>query len=273
MSTTQTDYSTSGGVIPFTNGEFELTITPAGDSFHVLAPALAKSLGHREAFDLLRNIPDDEKGSELVRTPGGDQRVGFVTEAGFYRAIGQRQAARIADDAIRAQVERFQSWVYADVIPSIRRHGAYATPATIEQAMSDPDSWIRILTELKRERTARAELAAQAEADAPKVLFAEAVASSSTSILVRELAKHLHNNGVNIGGNRLFELLREQGYLIKAGSDRNLPTQKAVELGLFEIKCTPVVHDSGAVTVSRTPKVTGKGQTYFVNHFLAKGVA
>ena len=120
-----TDYT--GTPVPFTNGEFALELLPAGDSFKVAAPGLARALGMREAFDLLRPIPEDEKGSELVRTPGGEQRIGVVTEAGFYRAIGQRQAARITDPEIRSKVERFQSWVYGTVLPEIRKTGGYSS--------------------------------------------------------------------------------------------------------------------------------------------------
>lgn len=112
----------STDLIQHTNGEFDLSITPhATDGFRVLAPGLARALGFREAFDLLRSIPLEEKGSEIVRTPGGDQRVGFVTEAGFYRALGQRRSARIADDAVRGMVVRFQAWVYGEVLPSLRK--------------------------------------------------------------------------------------------------------------------------------------------------------
>jgi len=113
----------------FSNGEFELHVVPIAESFTVSAPGLARALGHRDALDLVRGLPDDEKGSELVRTPGGDQRVWCVTESGFYRAIGQRQAARIKNPEVRAQVQRFQDWVYKEVLPSLRRTGSYTIPA------------------------------------------------------------------------------------------------------------------------------------------------
>lgn len=102
----------------------------------------------------------------------------------------------------------------------------------------------------------------------PKALFADAVETSKTSILVGELAKVLKGNGVDIGGTRLFAWLRDNGWLMKTGSSRNMPTQKSMELGLFEIKETTVVHSDGHTTISKTPKVTGKGQTFFVNKFL-----
>lgn len=119
-------------ITPFSNGEFALSVIPDGDTFKVRAPELARALGFAEARDLLRSIPEGEKGSELSPTLGGEQRIGYLTEPGFYRALGQRQAARITDPDIRAQVERFQSWVYGDVLPSIRKHGGYLSPTATE---------------------------------------------------------------------------------------------------------------------------------------------
>lgn len=123
---------------PFHNGEFALVITEhEADGFHVQAPGFARALGMRDAFRLLETIPAEEKGYTTASTPGGEQRVGYVTEAGFYRALGQRQAARISDDSTRAQVERFQSWVYRDVLPAIRRTGGYGVqtnPAEVTRA-------------------------------------------------------------------------------------------------------------------------------------------
>ncbi|MBB4931784.1 prophage antirepressor-like protein [Lipingzhangella halophila] len=125
----------------FTNGEFDLRVAPDGDSFTVEAPELSRALGFRESYNMLRSVPDAEKGSSLVRTPGGGQQVWHVTEPGFYRILGQRQASRIKEAEIREQVVRFQDWVYREVLPAIRRTGSYsatgsATPATVswEQA-------------------------------------------------------------------------------------------------------------------------------------------
>lgn len=120
-------------ITPFSSDEFELSILPDGDSFRVLAPGLAHALGMRDATRLLENIPGAEKGYTTACTPGGEQRVGYVTEAGFYRALGQRQAARVKAPEIRAQVERFQTWVYTEVLPTIRRTGAYATTPSVPQ--------------------------------------------------------------------------------------------------------------------------------------------
>lgn len=113
----------------FSNGEFELHVIPDGDTFKVAGPTLAKALAFRDAYAMIRNLPHDEKGSVLERTPGGDQVINFVTEAGFYHVIGQRQIGRIKDPQVRAQVERFQRWVHHEVLPSIRRTGGYTIPA------------------------------------------------------------------------------------------------------------------------------------------------
>lgn len=167
----------------------------------------------------------------------------------------------------------FQNTIAYDVLPTIRRHGAYMTPETIEKALTDPDTIIQLATTLKEERAARKALEAQAEADKPKALFADAVAAAKTSILVGELAKLIKQNGIDIGQNRLFRWLRENGYLIRRkGTDFNMPTQRAMEQGLFEIKETTINNPDGSIRVTKTPKVTGKGQGYFVNLFLGERV-
>lgn len=132
-----------------------------------------------------------------------------------------------------------------------------------------PRTYAEALRELA-DTAERAELLEiEAKANAPKVLFADSVATSKTSILVGDLAKILKGNGLNLGANRLFETLRNEGFLIRRkGTDWNMPTQRSMELGLFEIKETAVSHSDGHITVNKTPKVTGKGQTYFVNRFL-----
>ena len=141
---------------------------------------------------------------------------------------------------------------------------------SLEQALTNPDFLIRLATELKTEKEKRLALEQQAEQDKPKVLFADSVTASSSSILIGELAKLIKQNGVDIGQRRLFEWMRANGYLIKRkGSEYNLPTQRSMEQGLMEIKETSVVH-TGYTTISKTPKVTGKGQVYFINLFLGQ---
>lgn len=207
-------------------------------------------------------------GDELTRikfVSGGQAREMYaVNESGLYNVI-------LRSD--KPEAKRFKHWVTHEVLPSIRRHGAYITPAKLEEIMNDPDAWIKVLTALKEERAAKERLQIQAEADKPKVVFADAVSVSDGAILIGELAKILKGNGVEIGQNRLFEKLRQDGYLIKRqGTDYNAPTQKAMELELFKVKETAITHSDGHVTISKTTKVTGKGQQYFINLFLGKGV-
>lgn len=182
---------------------------------------------------------------------------------------------RLAMKAKNETAEKFQALVADEVIPSIRKHGAYLTDAATEALFTDPDTFATLALKWRDERKARlaAEqtVAAQQEKmalDAPKVLFADSVASSKSEILVGELAKILKQNGVNIGQNRLFEQLRQDGYLInRRGCDWNMPTPKSMDLGVMRIKETSVTHADGHVTVSKTPKITGKGQVYFVNRY------
>ncbi len=150
---------------------------------------------------------------------------------------------------------------------------SYVTPAKLEEMVNDPDAWIKVLTALKEERAAKGRLQLEAARNEPKVVFADAVSVSDGTILIGELAKILKGNGIEIGQNRLFEKLRRDGYLIKRkGMDYNAPTQKAMELGLFKVKETAITHSDGHVTISKTTKVTGKGQQYFISLFLGKGV-
>lgn len=194
-----------------------------------------------------------------VPTSGHDD---FIPENIFYR---------LAMKAKNEAAERFQAKIADEVIPSIRKHGAYMTPETLEAAILNPDYLLQVVTALKEETDKRKALEAQVEADKPKVLFADAVSVSKTSILVGDLAKLLKQNGVDTGQNRLFIWLRSNGYLIQRnGTDYNMPTQRSMEMGLFEIKETTITHPDGHTSVNRTPKVTGKGQQYFINRFLAQ---
>lgn len=195
-----------------------------------------------------------------VPTCGHD---GFIPENIFYR---------LAMKAKNEAAEKFQAKIADEVIPSIRKHGAYITSETVDRMIESPEFGIKLLTALKEEQAKRRELEQQAAEDAPKVLFADSVSASNTSILVFDLAKLLRQNGVDIGGNRLFAWMRENGYLVRRkGADYNMPTQKSMEMGLFEVKETVITHSDGHVTTNKTPKVTGKGQVYFINKFLASG--
>lgn len=205
----------------------------------------------------------DEKGVSIIDTLGGKQELTVISESGLYNVILLSR---------KPEAKHFKRWVTHEVLPQIRRHGAYITTSKLEEIMNDPDSWIKLLTALKEERQEKERLKLQATENKPKVVFADAVSVSEGTILIGELAKILKGNGIDIGQNRLFERLRQDGFLIKRkGTDYNAPTQKAMELGLFRVKETAITHSDGHVTISKTTKVTGKGQQYFINYFLGGG--
>lgn len=164
--------------------------------------------------------------------------------------------------------KQFRRWICDEVLPAIRKHGGYLTPAKLEEALTDPDTIIRLATNLKAEREKRQALEAQAAADRPKVVFAESIEVAKTSILVGEMAKLIKQaTGCDMGQNRFFEWLRANGYLHKGGSARNMPTQRCIDAGWMEIKEGTRIGSGGECHITRTPKVTGKGQIYFVNLF------
>lgn len=201
-----------------------------------------------------RRLDDDEKGLHSTQTPGGKQNLVIVNEPGLYALVlGSR----------KPEARAFKRWITHEVIPSIRRSGGYIAG---QESMTDAELLSKALLVAQRQIEARD---AQIETMQPKALFADAVSASKTSILISELAKMLRQNGVAIGQNRLFQWMRENGYLIrKKGADYNRPTQRSMELGVLEIKETVITHADGHVTVNITPKVTGKGQQYFINKFL-----
>ena len=233
-----------------------------GDEVVFVASDIAKLLGYRDAANLARNLDDDERGIREVSTPSGTQNMTVITESGLYRAILNRETAYVKEPEAQAFVKRFQRWVTHEVLPSIRRTGGYI-PAG--DADSDEDIMARAVLvaqkTIERKNQQLQAKAAQIRELEPKARFADAVAASDG--LIGELAKMLRQNGLDIGQNRLFEILRQDGYLGKTGSNRNVPTQKAMDLGLFRIKETAITHSDGHVTINRTAKVTGKGQTYF----------
>lgn len=223
---------------------------------------VASILGYKDTTNALKlHCRGVVKHHPIVDSLGRSQSARFITEPDLYRLITRSKLP---------EAEKFERWVFEEVLPSIRKHGMYATESVVDAMLADPETMIRTLTTLKEERERRAQLEKQAQADAPKVLFADAVASAKTDILIGDLAKILRGNGVDTGQRRLFEWMRENGYLIRQkGSSWNMPTQKAMDMGLFKVKETVVTHADGHTTVNRTTKVTGRGQTYFVNKFLA----
>lgn len=210
--------------------------------------------------DVVARLDQDEKGVGQIDTLGGKQEMTIINESGLYNVI-------LRSD--KPEAKPFRKWVTSEVLPTIRRHGMYATPDTVEKMLADPDTTIKLLETIKQERAARLALEAQAEADKPKVLFADAVSASHSSILVGDLAKLLRQNGVEIGQNRLFSFLREKGYLCSQGERYNLPTQRSMDRGWFQVKETTINQPNGSVRITRTVKVTGKGQQYFINLFLS----
>lgn len=223
---------------------------------------VADDLGYQNGSrDINRHVDEEDRKKMMIFDGNQNKETIVINESGLYSLVLSSKLPT---------ARKFKHWVTSEVLPSLRRHGLYAA----DELLNNPDLMIRAMEELKAERARANALAEKVERDAPKVLFAESVAASQHSILVSDLAKILRQNGVQIGGNRLFEWLRTNGYLIRRkGSDWNMPTQRAVEMGLFEIKETSVTHADGHVTVNKTPKVTGKGQQYFINLFLRKPVA
>lgn len=235
------------------------TIQKDGEPWWVLSD-VCKVLELSSPHKVADRLEADEKGRNLIPTLGGMQEMTTVNESGLYAVI-------LRSD--KPQAKPFRRWVTSEVLPSIRKHGAYMTDQTLEQALTSPDFLIQLATQLKEEKEQRKQLEAKVEQDKPKVLFADSVSASKSSILVGELAKILKQNGVDTGQFRLFAWLHENGYLIKReGSDYNMPTQKSAEMGLFEVKRTIITHSDGHITTNKTPKVTGKGQVYFINKFM-----
>ncbi|MBT9262999.1 phage antirepressor KilAC domain-containing protein [Lacticaseibacillus paracasei] len=229
------------------------------DEVWFAAPDVTKALKLTNTTVALKSLDGDEVTKFNLGGLSGETN--FINEPGLYKLIG---ASR------KPAAKRFNRWVTHEVLPSIRKHGAYMTPETIEKAIYDPDFIINLATQLKDEQAKTAALTADNETMKPKALFADAVATSHTSILIGDLAKLIRQNGVDIGQNRLFAWLREHGYLIGSGDRRNMPTQRAMDLGLFDIKERTFQNPDGSVRITKTTKVTGKGQQYFINKFLQK---
>lgn len=250
-------------------GKVRIATNESNEPLFCLAD-VAKALGYNRPADA---VSQHCKGVVILPTPtnGGVQEMKYGKESEVYRLTMKSKLPN---------AEKFQDWVCDEVLPSIRKHGAYMTQETLEKALTSPDFLIQLATNLKEEKQKRIEAEKKAEiaeqtikSNAPKVLFADAVSTSQRSCLVAELAKILQQNGVNIGQNRLFAWMRENGYLCSKGQYYNQPTQKAMDLGLFELKQTTINKPDGSILVSTTTKVTGKGQVYFVNKFLGKDAA
>ena len=203
-----------------------------------------------------------------------EDKLNSKTLLSFELDLGQRGGWLINESGLYSLIlssklpnaKAFKRWVTSEVLPAIRKHGLYAT----EELIANPDLAIEAFKALKEEREARKALEAENKQMQPLALFARSVSASHTSILIGELAKLIKQNGVDIGQKRLFDWLREQGFLMKSGSSKNMPTQRSMEQGLFEIKESSYINSEGVTVVTKTTKVTGKGQIYFVNKFLCK---
>lgn len=224
---------------------------------------VAEVLGYKKPENAVGNHVDSEdKTTTLIQGTGSSykSKTTIINESGLYSLVLSSKLP---------QAKEFKRWVTKEVLPTIRKHGMYANEQTLEKMLQDPQTMITTLEHLRDEQAKNKELQEKVNEMQPKALFADAVASSHTSILIGELAKILKGNGINMGQKRLFEWMRQHGYLIKRkGSDRNMPTQKSMDLGLFEIKESTYQNADGSVKITKTPKVTGKGQAYFINKFL-----
>lgn len=244
------------GLKVFENSEFGQVRTIFEDGKVLFCGSdVARALGYSNTRDAIsKHCKGVVKRDTL--TNGGEQETSFIPEGDVYRLI------------IRSKLpsaQRFERWVFDEVLPTLRQTGSYLLQRPDSYMIDDPIERAKRWIEEAQERLA---LQAKVEADAPKVLFADAVATSKDSCLVGQLAKVLRQNGYNIGQNRLFDYLRNEGYLCKSGENRNMPTQRSIDAGWFEIKEGTLYNLDGTVRITRTPKVTNKGQIYFVNKFL-----
>lgn len=229
------------------------TVTINGDPWFV-GKDVAAALGFTNPRDAIStHVFDEDKGVESIDTLGGKQKMTVINEPGLYALVfGSRLKS----------AQRFKHWVTSEVLPAIRRTGGYQMPAPQGKELL-------ALAVLEAQKTIEAQNT-EIERMKPKAIFADAVSASTSSILIGDLAKLLRQNGVDTGQKRLFEQLRNEGYLMKTGSSRNMPTQRYVADGLFQIKETVISNPDGSVRMTKTTKVTGKGQQYFLNKYLKK---
>lgn len=248
------------------HGQQVRTVT-IDDEPYFVGKDVAMVLGYKKPENAIANHVDDEdKTTTLIQGTGSNYKSKsvIINESGLYSLILGSKLPNARE---------FKHWVTSEVLPTIRKHGAYMTPQTLEKALLNPDTIINLATQLKEEQQHRKQLQAENEVMKPKAIFADAVATSDTSILIGQLAKIMKQNGVDMGQNRLFKWMRDHGFLGKRGDSYNKPTQKAMNLGLFEVKERTVNNPDGSIRVTITTKVTGKGQQYFINKFLKEGVS
>lgn len=224
---------------------------------------VATILGYKNTKDALsKHVDDEDKLGSQIATSGQNREMTIINESGLYSLILSSKLP---------SAKKFKRWVTSEVLPAIRKHGAYMTDTKAKAIVTDKTALADLLQQAADQLKAKDIQIAELK---PKALFADSVAASDTNILVGDLAKILRGNGVDIGANRLFSWLRENKYLIsRKGADWNMPTQRAMDLGLFKIKEKTKYNPDGTVNVYRTTMVTGRGQQYFVNKFLGLGSA
>lgn len=222
------------------------------------AADIARGLGYKDTVNAIKQHCRGVVKRHITDSLGRQQDACFIPEGDVYRLITHSKLP---------SAEKFERWVFDEVLPTIRRHGAYATGATIESIIADPESGIKLLQALKSEQERRKEAEALCEEQRPKALFADAVAASDNCILIGELAKILRQNGVETGQNRLFRWMRDNGYIMRF---TNTPTQYSMERGLMELKERTINNPDGSVRITQTTLVTGKGQQYFINKILRR---
>ncbi len=239
----------------FENKEFgKIRVQKINNEPWFVAKDVCEALALTNTTMVINRLDEDEVTKLNLGRQG---ETNFVNEYGLYNLI---LASR------KKEAKEFKRWVTHEVLPSIRKHGTYMAEGVIEEVLSNPDTIIKLATSLKEERIQKMKLEQIIKENRPKVLFADSVEASETSMLVGELARIMKQNGYDIGQNRLFEWLRANKYLIsRKGTDYNTPTQKSMNLGLFETKLTTCSNSNGRIRTNKTPKVTGKGQIYFIN--------
>lgn len=252
----------------FKNNEFgEIRTVLIEGRPYFLAVDIARNLGYKDTTNAIKQhcrwvvkhrVPHPQSKTKTLE-------MNCIPEGDIYRLVINSELP---------SAEKFEKWVFDEVLPTIRNHGAYMTPEKIEEVLLNPDTIIQLATTLKEEQQKRAVAERQIEEQKPKVLFADAWEVSEHSILVGEMAKLLARNGFgNMGQNRFFKWLRANGYLHKTGEQYNLPTQRSIELEIIEVKTRTITNPDGSVRVTKTPKVTVKGQMYFLNKFNEKVVS
>lgn len=238
----------------FKNEEFgEIRTVTINNEPWFVGKDVATALGYERTADAIRqHVEAEDKGVGEIQTPGGIQNMTIINESGLYALIfGSKLES----------AKSFKHWVTSEVLPTIRKTGGY-------QMQAPQGKELLALAVLEAQKTIE-EQTAQIEEMKPHAVLGQAITTANTSILVGDLAKILKQNGIEIGAKRLFQWMRENGYLIKRkGTDWNLPTQRSMEMELFEIKESVHIDGNGCNKITRTPKVTGKGQEYFINKFL-----